>query len=116
MKISEFYERINGDYKDVMERLLNREELVHRFLKKYVSDPAFSRLEEAVATGDVEEIFRASHTLKGVVSNLGLKPIADTTHVLVEITRAGKSEGITESFAAISKAYHDTIALIEAVD
>ncbi len=116
MKIAEFYEKINGDYNEVLERLLNKEEFVHRFLKKYVSDPAFQKLEEAVNGGDVEEIFRAAHTLKGVVSNLGLRPISETTHVLVEITRAGKSEGTDEAFAAISKAYHETITLIEEID
>lgn len=116
MTVSEFYEKINGDYKEVLERLLNKEEFVYRFLKKYLSDPAFSRLEEAVNGGDVEQIFRAAHTLKGVVSNLGLKPLADTTHVLVEITRAGKSEGITEAYEKISDAYHETVAFIKDID
>ncbi len=116
MKIAEFYEKINANYNEVLDRMLGREALVIKFLTKYSTDPSFSRLEEAVNGGNVEEIFRASHTLKGVSSNLGLKPITDSTHILVELTRAGKSEGIDALFADISKAYHDVLAMIETIE
>ncbi len=116
MNIAEFYEKTGGDYNDVLERLLNKEDLVHRFLKKFLNDPSYNSLEEAVKNGNVEEIFRASHTLKGVVSNLGLKPLLDATHVLVEITRVGKSEGIQEAYENISIAYKEITELIMSID
>ncbi len=116
MKTAEFYEKINGNYREVLERLLNKEELVQRFLKKYLTDSSFQRLEEAVESGDVEAIFRAAHTLKGVVSNLGLTPLYDATHVLVEITRSGRSDGIAETFERIAAAHHDITELIHTVN
>ncbi len=116
MKVTEFYEKINSDYSEVLERMLGKETLVVNFLRKYRTDPSFSRLKDAVSGGNVEEIFRASHTLKGVVSNLGLKPIMDSTHILVELTRVGESVGVEEAFADISKAYDEVIALIDMVE
>ncbi len=116
MKINEFYEKTGGNYSEVSQRFLYKEELVYRFLKKFADDPSFGRLEEAMKVGNTEEIFRASHTLKGVALNLGLKPLSDTTHVLVEITRVGKNEGIRQAFEEIKKAYYETIALIEIIE
>ncbi len=116
MNVTDFYQVINADYRDVLDRMLGREELVLKFLKKYCSDSSFIKLETAMAGGNVEEIFKAAHTLKGVVSNLGLRPITESTDVLVELTRAGKSDGINEAFEKIKAAYHETIALIEKVE
>ncbi len=118
MTVTEFYKAINADYSEVLERMLGREALVLKFLKKFSTDPSFSRLEDAVKGGNVEEIFRASHTLKGVVSNLGLRPIMESTHILVELTRAGESVGAEAEniFADISKAYNEVITLIETVE
>ncbi len=116
MTIAEFYENINGDYNAVMERMLNKEELIHRFLKKFLTDPTFSRLEETMATNDAKLIFSEAHALKGVVSNLGLKPLCDTVILLVETTRSGETDGTDEMFELLRLTYIETVALIEKID
>ncbi len=116
MVITDFYKAIGADYSEVLERMLNKEELVYRFLKKFVDDPTYSKLEEVINTGDGETIFRVAHTLKGVVSNLELTPLTKTVSSLVEITRTGKNDGIDETFEKIKEEYNKIISLIKEIE
>ncbi len=116
MKVIEFYETIEADYYEVFERMLRREELISKFLKKYTTDMTFSKLEDAMNTGSVQDIFKAAHSLKGVVANLGLKPLVDEVGNLVEITRTGESDGISKIFENIRSKHFDIIKLIETLD
>ncbi len=116
MKLSEFYEKIGQDYNEMLDRMVGKKELLMKFLKKYPNDPSFEMLEQAVATGNLEQIFRAAHTLKGVASNLGLKPVVDIVSPFVETTRGGSSDGVEETFSEIKKAHREVLAMIENVE
>ncbi len=116
MKLSEFYSTIGQNYQEMLDRMIGKEELLKKFLKKYPTDRSFGIFETAVASGDVEQIFRAAHTLKGVSANLGLKPIVDIITPLVESTRNGNIDNIEQEFQKISKAHYDMIAMIESVE
>ena len=69
LTIQEVYEKINGDYEDVLTRL-PREELVKKFAVKFLDHPSFDQLVKALEEDNQEEAFRAAHTLKGVCMNL----------------------------------------------
>ena len=116
MTAKEFYETIGQNYEEVLERLAGSEELVLKFLKKFSTDKTYAALEEAMAAGEAEMIFRQAHTLKGVAANLGLKPLFEDTCVLVELTRNGGTEGIGEAFEKIKADYQETIRLIAEVE
>ena len=72
MTLQEFYDRIGGDYKATISRLPS-EALIKKFVLKYPGDPSFNQLKDALAAQDWELAFRASHTLKGVAQNLGMR-------------------------------------------
>ncbi len=116
MTAKEFYETIGQNYEEVLERLAGSEALVLKFLKKFSTDKTYAALEEAMAAGEAELIFRQAHTLKGVAANLGLKPLFEDTCVLVEITRNGGTEGIREAFETIKADYEEMIRLIDQVE
>lgn len=103
MTAKEFYETIGQNYEEVLERLAG-------------SEATYAALEEAMAEGEAEMIFRQAHTLKGVAANLGLKPLFEDTCVLVEITRNGGTEGIRDAFEKIKADYQETIRLIAEVE
>lgn len=65
MTAKEFYETIGQNYEEVLERLAGSEALVLKFLKKFSTDKTYAALEEAMAEGEAEMIFRQAHTLKG---------------------------------------------------
>ena len=74
MTIRECYDELGLDFDAVLSRLVN-EKLVQKFALKFLDDPSFQNLKDALDSKDVETAFRAAHTLKGVCLNLGFDNI-----------------------------------------
>lgn len=102
MTVEEVYNRIGADYSDVLKRLPS-ESLIARLIVKYLQDPSYRELMEAVQRSEVDAAFRAAHTLKGVCQNLGfsnmIQPVSDVT----EIFRAGTMDGAAPLLEIITK-------------
>ena len=58
------------DVDEALSRFLDNESLFERFLNKFLEDRNYLKLGEAIASGDNEAALAASHTLKGLCSNL----------------------------------------------
>ena len=69
MNINECYQAMGADYEEVFGRLRS-ERLITKFVLKFPGDPSFSQLQSTLEEKNVEEAFRAAHTLKGVAQNL----------------------------------------------
>ena len=70
MTIKECYDAMGADYQNTLNRFPN-EAFIKKFVLKFLDDNSYANLKEAIAAGNVEEAFRAAHTLKGVCLNLG---------------------------------------------
>ena len=77
------------DIDNAMVRFLNNEDFYAKMYKKFVADPAFEELGEALDKKDADLAFRHAHTLKGLTANMGLTPLLDLTVQIVEPLRAG---------------------------
>lgn len=106
--LQEAYESIGADYSDVLRRLMN-EQLVARFVGKFLEDQTFAALDAAMAEQDVKQAFMAAHTLKGVCQNLGFANIYEPVWKLTEILRAESFEGAPELFDQVKDEYAKTI-------
>lgn len=104
--IQQAYGQVGGNYEDVLKRLMN-EDLVRRFMGKFLDDTSFETLRESLAAKDVEKAFMAAHTLKGVCLNLGFISLFKPTSELTEILRAGSLEGSEELFAQVEREYRN---------
>ena len=71
MTVKECYEAMGGDYEDVMRRL-RKDERVEKFLMKVLDDKSFQLLTDSMEAQNMDEAFRAAHTLKGICQNLSL--------------------------------------------
>ena len=71
MTTKECYEEIGSNYESVLVRF-GSEALVKRFALKFLKDPSYAELSEALEARDAERAFRAAHTLKGVCLIWGL--------------------------------------------
>ena len=60
------------DVQDAMERFMQRDDLLERFMKKFLENAAFEDLKQAAAEGDCEKMLAASHSLKGMCANLSM--------------------------------------------
>lgn len=112
MNINECYQAMGADYEEVFGRLRN-ERLITKFVLKFPGDPSFSQLQSTLEEKNVEEAFRAAHTLKGVAQNLGFTPLYEATATLTEVLRADNLPEDDNMMNAVAKEYERTVAAIE---
>lgn len=113
--IEELMTALKNDGNDVdgtMARFMNRTAMYEKYLRKYLNDPCFSDLTKSLKDGNIEEAFKASHTLKGVSSNLGLTNLLEADVVIVEKLRNNIMDGLSEDYEAIKVEHEKIIAMI----
>lgn len=117
MDVKDCYRELEGNYEDALSRLMN-DTLIEKFLKKFLNDDSFQKLEMAIEAKDYHEAFVAAHTLKGVSLNLSLSKLSASASEITEYLRDCENKVIddnklNELFLHVSKDYSMTIALIE---
>lgn len=104
MTIRECYGELGLDFDAVLSRLVN-EKLVQKFALKFLDDPSFQNLKDALDSKDVETAFRAAHTLKGVCLNLGFDRLYEVSAELTEKLRGRDTSGTEEMFKKVETQY-----------
>lgn len=102
-----------ADVQGAMTRFLDDGELYIDCLRMFMLDESFTTLGEALESPDYQRAFDAAHTLKGVAANLGLTPMLGPINAIVEPLRAGRHEGVAESFVELKRQKAILEALIE---
>lgn len=120
MELKEVYEKIGGDYDDVVRRLMG-EKLVRKFLLKFLDDKSYADLERTLSEGDYKEAFRAAHTLKGVCQNLSLTSLYQVSSQLTEELRnedtaVPGNPNIADYMSKVTAEYHKTIEAIQELE
>lgn len=109
MNLRECYEKFGGDYDDTLSRMMT-DAFVERFMIKFLDDKTFDSVRAAVDTGNVPELFRGVHTMKGVAGNLGFTRLRDASSALTEHLR-GRDDGDIdgELVRNFMDAYHEVV-------
>ncbi len=109
MTVRECYEAFGGDYEETLDRLM-MEELIVKYLDRFLKDPAYGTLVEAFLAGGErdEEAFRAVHTLKGLCLNLGMTRLTDSAAALTEALRFGRRPEAEALFDRVRQDYSRT--------
>ena len=71
MTVKECYEAMGANYDDVAGRL-RKDERIRKFLLKLPDDKSYDLLLKSLDERNMEEAFRAAHTIKGTCLNLSL--------------------------------------------
>jgi len=112
METKAFYQRIGGDYADVLSRL-GKDERSQKYLGKFAESTEYQQLCQAIEIEDWELGFRMAHTLKGVAANLGFNNLFLSSSALCETLRAGDKPGdgeleaVTTAINQIFEALHE---------
>ena len=90
MNIQEFYDSIDESYENVSSRMMGNQKLVEKFVRKFLDDPTYEQIKEAVDKMDYDEILRTTHTMKGIASNLEFTHLQQKSAKAVDMIRAGQ--------------------------
>ena len=105
MTIRECYEELGLDFDAVLSRLIN-ERLVQKFALKFLDDPSFQNLKDALDSKDVETAFRAAHTLKGVCLNLGFDTVDNAVDDICTPLKCLRSKPLYKINGSIETVYN----------
>ncbi len=111
MTLRECYEKMGGNYEDVISRL-TKEERIAKYTVKFLEDTTFQSLCEAREIKDHEAVFREIHTLKGVSQNLGFTRLYEVSHEMTEAVRGGVELQDESLYEAVRTVYFETIDVI----
>lgn len=111
MELREFFKEVGGDYDEVLLRLPSPD-MVKRFVLKFVDDPSYAELKNALEKSDFPTAFRAAHTLKGTAANLGLDSLGAAASKLTEQLRDTLVFPAMEYIEAVDSTYQLTIEKI----
>lgn len=100
------------DVADVIDRFMNSEALVEKFLKKFISDDNYDKLSKALLEGDAKGAFTAAHTLKGVCGNLGMRDLYVTVSEQTELLRAEDLQNAKEMMPEVTRKYEKIVEAI----
>lgn len=112
MAILKELETAGADIPGAIERFMGNEALYMKFLTKFLEDKTYSELMQAYSSENIEEIFRAAHTFKGVTANLGLNMLLDKVVNIVECGRGGEMPSKSE-MDDLDECYRNTVGIIE---
>ena len=87
-----------------------------RFALKFLNDTSYQNLEQQLQNKDVEEAFRAAHTLKGVCLNLGFDNLFTVSSDLTEKLRAKELDGADELFEKVKEQYQITVEALKELE
>ena len=109
MTLEELYRTIGGDYDQAI-RVLRKEKLVDKHIRKLPANGVVEALLNAGQTMDPVQLFETAHAVKGVCANLGLKELADAASEIAEEYRPGNARTLTdaevqEKLSMISRLY-----------
>ncbi len=117
MDIEEFYGKIGGDYLEVLNRFVSKS-LRKKILPHFLTDPTYEELKAAIGEKDAEKAFLASHTLKGLASNLGFTNLFQAASDLTEELRGRvfEEEKLLLLFSKVTKQYEIVESALKELD
>lgn len=103
------------DLERTLYRFLNNEPMYEKFLMRFPQDENYIQLEQAIQNGDMRDMERPAHTLKGVSANLGLDSLASLLNQMVMRIRRGEDtpETLMPLFQEIQAEYQKLCSILK---
>lgn len=111
MTLRECYEQLGGDYNGAIGRMMS-ERLVNKIALKFLDDKSYELLQTSLAEENYEEVFRAAHTLKGVCANLSFTKLYESSSLLTEAVRSGRTPEADAYVTQVNADYAQTIDVL----
>lgn len=112
MTLKEFYDKIEGDFSETVDRMGN-EAFTKKFVIRFLDDSSFDLMCDSLEKKDYDEAFRGAHTLKGLSLTLGFSKLAASGSRITEALRCGRYDEAENMIGSVSDEYDKTIAAIK---
>ncbi len=116
MTVRECYVAMGASYDEILSRLVN-DDRIKKFLGKFQNEKSFELLCSSIEERNMEEAFRAAHTLKGVSQNLAFTPLVKSVSALTEQLRNRTEYGddIEPLLQQVKEDYNNTLSTINSL-
>lgn len=94
-----------------LQRCMNNEAFYLKLVSRFLEDKTFDKLKENIESGNLEEAFKASHALKGVLGNLSLTSLYDIIYEMTELLRNQTKCDYSEYLKKYESLYQKLISL-----
>ena len=101
MTLNDLQGLIDIDVAGSLARFSNFEPMYLKYLKRFVTEPTYDALKDAIAAQDFKGIESSAHTLKGIAGNLGLTALYHGFDEIVQDVRAGRNDAALQKCAEI---------------
>ena len=112
MNLKDCYIKFGGDFDEVLGRL-RREQIVQKFMYKFLDDKSFHLFEASVENKDYEEALRAVHTLKGICQNLSFTRLFESSSLMTKALKENDWNKADDMLPQLSMDYYEIINAIE---
>jgi len=106
-------EHLGLDVEKVYERFMGNEEMIDKYLKRFITDKHYERLTSALNERDTQRAFQEAHALKGLCANLSLIDISKEMNVCVEYLRVNDLDNAIHIKVTLDEIYEKTIHALE---
>ena len=90
-----------ADTDGIRERFMQDAEFYAECFARFLEDKNFCLLGQAIEQEDGKAAFAAAHSIKGLAGNMGLTALQGAVSELVELLRAGRTQGLRAQYAAV---------------
>ena len=111
MTLKECYESFGGDFESVLGRL-QREQLVERFVYKFLDDKSFCLFISSMENKDYAEALRAVHTLKGICQNLSFVRLYESSSLATSALKENDYQKASGIILRLSDDYNQVVNAI----
>ena len=119
MSIDEVMEKLSAEGVDLdttLHRFLDNKDMYAKFLKKFLNDTNYDRMQEDCEAKDYDKLLESSHALKGLTGNLGLDPMFKKLSDMVADIRAKDYSRIDELNEGIKRDYETFKGIISGLE
>ena len=118
MHLQELPQYVAIDIQEALEeRFMESEAMYVRFLRKLLTSDDYKLMEEAAEAGNLQEVLRYAHNLKGVCATLGLTGLQAQFADIVSLLRSGDyTLPLQAKLAAVKNDWQRTLQYIEQLE
>lgn len=95
MYLKEFYDEIGGNYQTARKRFFT-DAMLLKFLDKFLEEPCYTDLCEALDHNDREAAVHAAHTLSAQARGFGFTELEKNSAALMQALRCGNDPALEE--------------------